>query len=86
MKNCVLSEKEYQRFILDRLKENGYEIWPAARYDRLFAVSREELFRFLNSTQPEAMTALHKIYKSDTENTVVAAVVSKILCKVHTVV
>ena len=74
MKNEVLSEKEYQKFILEKLKAIGYEVWPAAHYDRLFAVSREELFRFLNATQPETMTALHKIFKSETENTIVAAI------------
>ena len=74
MKNCVMSEKEYQKFILEKLKEIGYEVWPAAHYDRLFAVSREELFRFLNATQPETMTALYKIFKSETENTIVAAI------------
>ena len=74
MKNEVLSEKEYQKFILEKLKEIGYEVWPASHYDRLFAVSREELFRFLNATQPETMTALHKIFKSETENTIVAAI------------
>ena len=74
MKNEVLSEKEYQKFILEKLKEIGYEVWPAAHYDRLFAVSREELFRFLNATQPETMTALYKIFKSETENTIVAAI------------
>ena len=74
MKNEVLSEKEYQKFILEKLKAISYEVWPAAHYDRLFAVSREELFRFLNATQPETMTALHKIFKSETENTIVAAI------------
>lgn len=74
MKNEVLSEKEYQKFILEKLKEIGYEVWPASHYDRLFAVSREELFRFLNVTQPETMTALYKIFKSETENTIVAAI------------
>lgn len=74
MKNEVLSEKEYQKFILEKLKEIGYEVWSAAHYDRLFAVSREELFRFLNATQPETMTALYKIFKSETENTIVAAI------------
>lgn len=70
----ILSEKEYQRFILDRLKDNGYEIWKSDVYDRLFAVDRKELFRFLNSTQPDTMKALNKIYKGDTEDTIVAAI------------
>lgn len=72
--NNVLSEKEYQKFILEKLKANGYEIWPATNYDRLFAVDRQELFRFLNATQPDTMVALNKIYKSDTEDTIVAAI------------
>lgn len=72
--NQVLSEKEYQKFILEKLKEKGYEVWPATHYDRLFAVNREELFRFLNATQPETMTALNKVYKAETENTIVAAI------------
>ena len=42
----ILSEKEYQQFILDRLKDNGYEIWKPDYYDRLFAIDRKELFRF----------------------------------------
>lgn len=70
----ILTEKEYQKFIIERLKDNGYEIWPATCYDRLFAVDRKELFRFLNDTQPDAMVALNKIYKSDTEDTIVAAI------------
>lgn len=74
MRNEVLSEKEYQAYLLDKLKANGYEVWPASRYDRMFAVSREELFRFLTATQPETMKDLYKIYKQETENTIVAAI------------
>ena len=72
--NNILSEKEFQKHILDKLKGIGYEIWPATCYDRLFAVDRQELFRFLNDTQPDAMVALNKIYKGDTEDTIVAAI------------
>ena len=72
--NNILSEKEYQKYILDELKKNGYEVWPSSHFDRLFAVNREELFRFLNATQPDTMVALHKIYKEETENTIVAAI------------
>ena len=72
--NNILSEKEYQKYVLEKLKDIGYEVWPATHYDRLFAISRNELFRFLNSTQPEAMAALNKIFKSETENTIVSAI------------
>ncbi len=70
--NNILSEKEYQHFILDRLSEdNGYEIRSAKQYDRLFACDRELLFRFLADTQPDEMAALRKIYKDDLEDTIV---------------
>lgn len=72
--NQILSEKEYQKYILEKLRANGYEIWPATHYDRLYAVNREELFRFLNATQPDTMVALNKVYKAETEETIVAAI------------
>lgn len=74
MINSVLSEKEYQKYILERLSENGYEIKPASGYDRLFAIDREALFRFLNTTQPDEMDALRKVYKSDLENTIIGVI------------
>ncbi len=73
--NSVLSEKDYQKFILDKLKGNGYEVWPAKdHYDRLFAISRPELFSFLYATQPDAMKALTKIYKAETEDIIVSTI------------
>lgn len=72
--NAILSEKEYQKYILERLSENGYEIKPASSYDRLFAINRESLFRFLNTTQPDEMDALKKIYKADLEDTIIGVI------------
>ena len=72
--NNVLSEKDYQKFILDKLGNIGYEIVPSTHYDRLYAVCREELFRFLNDTQPDAMVSLTKIYKDQTEDVIVSAI------------
>ena len=73
--NNVLTEKDYQKFILDKLKGIGYKVHPAkGHYDRLFAISRPELFKFLNDTQPDKMEALQKVYKADTENTIIAAI------------
>ena len=69
----VLSEKDYQKFLLERLsQDNGYVIRKAANFDRLFAMDRELLFKFLNDTQPDTMTYLRKIYKDDLEETVVS--------------
>lgn len=71
MINNVLSEKEYQKFILERLSEQGYLIKPSTNYDRLFAIDRETLFEFLYATQPEEMTALEKVYKSELREVIV---------------
>ena len=47
--NDILSEKEYQHFIMDRLsQDNGYVIRKATNYDRFFAVL--DRFRHFNST------------------------------------
>ena len=71
--NNILSEKEYQRFIIDQLtdKSTGYVERKASSFDRFFAMDKEMLFKFLNDTQPEEMEALRKIYKSDLEATIV---------------
>lgn len=72
--NNILSEKEYQKYILKKLAASGYEIQPADHYDRLFAVSRMELMRFLETTQPDEMESLKKIYKEKTEEVIVSAI------------
>lgn len=77
--NNILSEKEYQHFIMDRLsQDNGYIVRKAISYDRLFAMDRELLFQFLNDTQPDEMTALRKIYKADLEDTLVSFINSEV--------
>ena len=72
--NNILSEKEYQRYIIDQLvkPECGYAEAPGAEFDRLFAMNRKALFTFLDDTQPEKMEALRKIYKKKAEDTIVA--------------
>ncbi len=70
--NNILSEKEYQQYIMQILeKQNGYVIRPNAKFDRRFAIDKEMLFAFLNSTQPDTMEALGKIYGEATEDTIV---------------
>ncbi len=71
MTNEVLTEKDYQKFILERLTEQGYTITPAANYDRLFAVDRDTLFEFLYATQPDEMAALEKVYKDELREVIV---------------
>ena len=70
--NSILSENDYQKFLLERLEQdNGFVVRKAAHYDPRFAMDRELLFRFLNETQPETMAALRKIYKDALEETIV---------------
>ncbi len=70
--NNILSEKEYQAFLLERLEQdNGYIVRKSTHFDRAIAMDRELLFRFLNDTQPETMESLRKIYKENLEDTLV---------------
>ena len=69
--NQILSEKEYQRYFIDKLKINGYLERDAHNYDRLYAVDKDLLIQFLDETQPERMEKLRKVYKADTEDTIV---------------
>lgn len=71
--NEILTEKQYQHFIMDYLKSNnGYAIRKDKDFDRLHAIDREMLFKFLNDTQPDEMDALRKIYKKDLEETLIS--------------
>ncbi len=70
--NNILSEKEYQRYIIGELvKNNGYIERKATCFDARFAMDKELLFQFLWDTQAETMTALKKIYKEALEETIV---------------
>ena len=70
--NDILSEKQYQHFIMNYLKQhNGYIVRTDKNYDRLFAMDKEMLFKFLNDTQPDEMAILSKIYKGELETTLV---------------
>lgn len=50
--NDIMTEKQYQRYIIERLKENGYVESTNTNFDRLFALDLGMLFRFLEDTQP----------------------------------
>lgn len=70
--NNILSEKQYQRYIIDELvNSNGYIERKATAFDRYLAIDRELLFKFLWDTQADTMEALRKIYKSALEDTIV---------------
>lgn len=73
--NNILSEKEYQRYIIERLVgEHGYAERKNFCFDAKFAMDREVLFKFLDGTQPETMALLRKVFRDKTEDTVVAAI------------
>lgn len=70
--NQILSEKDFQRYIIDRLVEdNGYVERKSEKFDRLHAIDPEILFRFLDGTQPKTMAKLRKTYRDKTEETVI---------------
>lgn len=74
-KKNLLSEKDYQRYIIDYLvKNNKYIERKNADFDRLFAMDKELLFKFLDTTQPDTMKALRKVYKQDTEETIIQVI------------
>lgn len=78
--NRILSEKEYQHFITDFLRDNnGYVVRTNANFDRYFAIDRELLFQFLNDTQPEEMAALRNVHKDKTEETIINYINNKIM-------
>ena len=72
--NNILTEKQFQLYIINQLTNaaTGYVEAPATEFDRLFAINRSALFKFLDDTQPEKMDTLRKIYKERTEDTIVA--------------
>ena len=73
--NQILSEKEYQSYIIDKLKiNNGYIVRDARHYNRLYAVDSDLLIQFLDDTQPKKMEKLRKIYKGDAEQTIIACI------------
>lgn len=70
--NKILTEKEYQEFILEYLnKTNGFIIRTDKNYDRLTGMDKELFFNFLEDTQPKEMADLRKIYNDSLEETII---------------
>ena len=72
--NAILSEKDYQKHVIDKLVKAGYEERPATEYDRLHAVNPNALMRFLEETQHNTLLSLTKIYKDKTLETILSAI------------
>ena len=70
--NNILSELEYENYIVERLvQDNGYIERNHKCFDEKFAVDRELLMQFLMQTQSDEMATLTKIYKDKLEETLV---------------
>lgn len=77
--NDILTEKEFQHFIIDYLKtNNGYIIRNSKDYNKQFAIDEEMLFQFLYSTQKVTMDKLEKIYKDKLKETLVSYINNEI--------
>lgn len=80
--NKILTEMEFEDFILDHLsKNNGFVLRTNADYDRNLAMDKELLLKFLEDTQPEKVAALKKIYRSSYAETIVNYINNCILDK-----
>lgn len=80
--NKILTEKQYQRYIIDYLvNSNGYIERTDADFDRYFAIDRALLFKFLEDTQPDEVAKLKKTYKDQYEDTIVNVINNKITGK-----
>ncbi len=70
--NDILTEKDYQNYIISKLVENnGYEERSYKEFDRLYAINANALMRFLEKTQPEKLETLRKIHKNNTEKVII---------------
>lgn len=75
----VITEKQFQRYIIDYLtKNNGYIERTDDNFDPSFALDRELLFKFLNYTQPDEVAKLKKIYKDKFEETLINSINNQI--------
>ena len=63
-KNVIKEKEDFQRYILDYLKnKNGYVVRDAKTcFNSHYAMDIELLFQFLNDTQADTMEKLEKIY------------------------
>lgn len=78
--NKILTEKQYQRYIIDKLTDSnvGYIERTNVDFNRYFAMDTALLLRFLEDTQPDEVTKLKKIYKDKYEDTLVSFINSRI--------
>lgn len=73
IKSGQLREKEdFQKLILEYLKDkNNYIVRSSTEYESGYAMDFGILFSFIKDTQKEELEQLRKIYKENTEETIV---------------
>lgn len=78
----ILSESQYEDFIVKQLVDNnGYVARTNLDFDRLFALDRELLFKFFETTQSDVLEKLKKIYKDAYHETVINKLNNDIVSK-----
>lgn len=76
--NTILTEKQYQEFIIKRLLENKFALRTADKYDQTRAMDPEKLLQFLEDTQPKKMEKLRGIFKESFTDTLLTYINSEI--------
>ena len=80
--SMVQTEKQYQKFIVDYLRDvNGYIEHTDDDFNCVYAFDNGLLISFLYATQKETMQKLEKIFKTDTTDRVLAAINAEITKK-----
>lgn len=74
MRGSINERYEYQQYIIDQLKNNGYLERDADDFDRLHAMDPELLLKFLKATQPKEFASLKKMYGDDLPDFIVNSV------------
>ena len=78
----IITEKQYQQYIIDYLiSKNGYIQRTDENFNRLYAMDTELVFKFLESTQPDEVEKLKKIYKDKYEETLINVINNQITSK-----
>ena len=79
--SLVQTEKDFQNFIVDYLRDNnGFIVHSDGDFNPCYAFDSQLLLSFLYATQEKTMRALEKIYGNDTTERVLSAINGEI-CK-----
>jgi len=80
MANLLKEKEDFQKLIIERLvNENGYvERVAKIDYNKALAMDTKLFFKFIQTTQPEVYDKLKKIYKEDTNDTILSKINTEI--------